>query len=765
MRSANAEARVFVHTGNHEFHLTNGQVSYIVRINDQGKALQLYYGAAVEDRDDFGYLVEMQRRSTASCPIEGNLFYSLEHLRQEFPEYGTTDYRMPAISVLQANGSRITDFRFAGYHVDNGKPKLEGLPSAYVDEDREAVTLSIELADDLTGLTVNLMYTLFADTPVMTRSVAVRNNGNAAVDIERLMSLSLDLPDDDYVFTQLTGSWARERSVVRDHLHPGIQQIGSLRGSASSHIHNPAVALARPDATESCGEVIGAALVYSGNFEAHVEVDPFAVSRLQMGIADFGFTWHLEPGADFQSPEVAFAYSSQGYNGMSHAFHDLVHRHIVRKQWRDRESPVLINNWEATYFDFDEDKLVAIASKAQKMGVELFVLDDGWFGERSNDKAGLGDWSANLKRLPHGLKGLAQRVNDLGMMFGLWFEPEMVNKNSDLYRAHPDWMLSTPGRNASHGRNEYVLNFANSQVVDNIYEQMHAVLSSANIGYIKWDMNRYITEAFDITRGAEHQGEVFHRYILGVYALHERLLKAFPDLIIEGCASGGGRFDLGMLCYSPQIWASDDTDAVERMSIQYGTSMFYPLSSIGSHVSIVPNHQTGREVSLNTRTNVAMFGTFGYELDPAALSEQELAQVSKDIAFFKKHREMIHKGDFYRLVSPFNKNPRHNDSMAWMVVSSDRRSAIVGDYRMLEHPMSPFTRLYLQGLDPTTRYRVTVRGGASTIDGMVFSGEELMRIGMLSTDASASSSAEAGGVNNLGDPHDFDSRLFVLEAC
>ncbi|WEV74317.1 alpha-galactosidase [Bifidobacterium sp. ESL0798] len=765
MQSSYGEARVFVHDDGRQFHLTNGQVSYIIAVNSEGKLLQLYYGAAVRDRDDFGYLIEMQRRSTASCPIEGNLVYSLEHLRQEFPEYGTSDYRMPAISMAQPNGSRITDFRFSSYGIGEGKPKLEGLPATYVNRQDEAVTLSVDLVDEPTGVVATLMYTMFADLPVMARSVRLRNEGKDDVDIERLMSLSFDLPDDDYVFTQLTGSWARERSIVASRLHPGIQQIGSLRGSASSHIHNPAFALASPDATESHGEVIGAAFVYSGNFEAHVEVDPFAVSRVQMGIADFGFTWHLEPGSSFQSPEVVFVYTCEGYNGMSHAFHDLVRRHLVRGPWRDKERPVLINNWEATYFDFDEKALLSIAGQAQKLGVELFVLDDGWFGNRHNDTAGLGDWTPNPERLPHGLNGLAERINGLGMMFGLWFEPEMVNKDSELYRAHPEWMLHTPGRRASHGRNEYVLDFTNPDVVDEIYRQMHTVLSSANIGYIKWDMNRYITEAFDATRGAEHQGEVFHRYILGVYQLHERLLEAFPDLIIEGCASGGGRFDMGMLYYAPQIWTSDDTDAVERMSIQYGTSMFYPLSSMGSHVSIVPNHQTGREVSMNTCANVAMFGTFGYELDPAALSEEELKQVADDVAFFKQNRELIHQGDFYRLVSPFERDSRRNDCMAWMVVSKDRRQAIVGDYRMLEHPMSPFTRLYLQGLDPALRYRIAVRGGASTINGLTFGGDELMRIGMLSTDASASSSAEAGGVNSLGDPHDFDSRLFVLSDC
>ncbi|MCH4160785.1 MAG: alpha-galactosidase [Bifidobacterium sp.] len=757
--------QIFVHDEVREFHLTNSQVSYIFRANDQGKLLHLYYGAAVADRKDFGYLIEMQRRTTAACPIDGNHSYSLEHLRQEFPEYGTSDYRMPAVSIAQSNGSRITDFKFAGYRVEAGKPALANLPASYVDFADKAQTLSIDLVDDLTGVTVTLLYTIFANIPVIARSVRVTNAGTEPLDIERLMSLSVDLPDDDYVSTQLTGSWARERSIVRHHLHPGIQQIGSLRGSASGHVHNPAIALARPDANEQQGDVIGAAFVYSGNFEAHVEVDSFSVSRVQMGIADHGFTWHLEPGESFQSPEAILAFSHKGYNGMSQAFHDLVRRHIVRGPWRDKERPVLINNWEATYFNFDEDKLIAIASKAKEAGVELFVLDDGWFGQRNGDTTGLGDWTPNAQRLPDGMNGLAKRINDMGMMFGLWFEPEMVNKDSNMYRNHPEWALDTPGRHMSQSRNQYVLNFANQEVVDNVFEQMAKVLSSANISYIKWDMNRYITEAYDASRGAQHQGEVFHRYILGMYQLNARLLEAFPDLIIEGCASGGGRFDLGMLCYSPQIWTSDDTDAVERMSIQYGTSMFYPLSSMGSHVSIVPNHQTNRVTTLNTRSNVAMFGTFGYELDLAKLSDEEFREVRDDVAFFKQYREVIHTGSFYRLISPFESDPRDSGKMAWMVVSQDKRTAIVGDYALLQHPMSPFSRLHLQGLEPETHYEVSVFGGASSISGMEFSGGELMHVGMIDSDASTgSSSGEMSDANDLGESHDFDSRIFVLNA-
>lgn len=745
---------VFVH-GN-QFHLTNGTVSYIFAANNEGKLLNLYMGAAVPDREDFGYLVEFQHRPMSTCPIEGDLTYSLEHLRQEFPEYGTSDYRRPAIRIRQANGSTITDFRFEDYRIIPGKPRIPGLPATYVDDVDDATTLEIDLRDDLTGVVCTLSYTIMRNLPVVTRSVRVTNCGNDAVDIERLASFNLDLPDCAYEMTELTGAWARERAIRRQPLHHGTQAIESLRGG-SGHFANPVAAFSRPGTTESTGEVLGVGFVYSGSYTISAQVDTYNVTRVQIGFDDLTFRWHLDAGQTFHAPEAVLVYSGDGYDTMSRAFHQLVLRHLIRGPWRDRERPILINNWEATYFDFDEDQLVSIAAGAKEAGVELFVLDDGWFGERNDDTAGLGDWTPNVTRLPGGLGRLSRRITDLGMKFGLWFEPEMVNKNSDLYRAHPDWIIHTPGRHESHGRNQYVLNFADPAVVDAIYEQMHRLLTDADISYIKWDMNRNISEAYDVTRGAEHQGELFHRYILGVYELHERLLEAFPDLIIEGCSSGGGRFDFGMLYYAPQIWASDNSDAVERIAIQYGTSLFYPLASIGAHVSVVPNHQTGRVTPLNTRINVAMFGTFGFELDLMQLSRDEYVQVVEATAFFKQYRDTIHTGDFHRLISPFDED---RDKAAWMVVSRDQRTAIVADYRILTHPNTGYTRLRLRGLDPQTVYRVTCTG-PSSIDGYVFTGAELMRAGLVSSDAST---GQSGDINPLGHTADFTSRLFVLEA-
>ncbi len=748
-------AAIIVHEHTRQFHLTNGRISYVFHADGQGKLINLYFGAAVPDREDFSYLTEVTHSPTTTCRIPGNLTYTLERMRQEFPEYGGGDYRRPALEVRQGNGSTLTDLTYAGgYRIIAGKPRLAGLPATYVEHDDEATTLEIELIDRPTGLTVTLQYTIFRDQPVIARSVRITNGGGEPVSLERVMSLNLDLPDRNYTMTEFAGAWARERHPHTQPLHYGVQQIESLR-DASGHFLNPCAVFARPATTESQGEAIGVAFEYSGNFDLHAEVDTFDVTRVQVGINDFGFSWRLAPGETFQSPEALLAFSAEGLTGLSHAFHRTVLEHIVRGPWKRRERPVLINNWEATYFDFDEDRLVDIARAARNAGIELFVLDDGWFGARNDDTAGLGDWRPNPRRLPNGLASLARRVNDLGMRFGLWFEPEAVNADSDLYRAHPDWAIRTPGRKPSHGRNEYLLNFADAAVVDNIFEQMSALLGSANISYIKWDMNRFVSEGYDLSRDAEHQGEAYHRYILGVYDLLERLLTAFPELIIEGCASGGGRFDMGMLFYTPQIWCSDDSDAIERLKIQYGTSMFYPLSTMGAHVSITPNHQTMRSAPLATRANVAAFGTFGYELDLGRLSAAELDEVHRQVAWFKRYREILHTGDFHRLIAPYG-----NEKAAWMVVSRDRHTAIVGDYRLLITPNGAFTRLALRGLDAGLTYKVDCTG-ASGIAGRSFTGAELMRIGLVDSDASC---GQMDDVNPLGVTTDFSSRLFVLTA-
>jgi len=729
-----------------QFHLTNGEISYIFRVYEDGKLLQLYYGAVVPERD-YSYLVELQHRPVTTYRKEGDLRYSLEHVRQEFPEYGTTDFRHPAICLRQENGSRITDFVNVSHQIVDGKPALEGLPATYTEAQTEAKTLILTLRDALTEVEVQLFYTIFADWPIIARSSKVINQGRKTCYLESLASLSLDLPDADYDWLQLSGAWARERHIKERPLQQGIQSIESTRGISSPH-HNPFVALKRPETTEFSGPVLGAALVYSGNFLIQTEVDTYDVTRLQIGINPFGFEWKLAAGQSFTSPEALLVYSERGLNGMSQVFHQLFRQRLARGYWRERARPVLINNWEATYFDFSENQLLELAEKAQEVGVELFVLDDGWFGQRTNDRAGLGDWFVNPERLPQGLGSLAERIHGLGMQFGLWFEPEMVNKDSQLYRTHPDWLLAVPDRQPHHGRNQFVLDYSRPEVVDEIFERLSAVIEEAQLDYIKWDMNRPLTDVFSAAWPADQQGEIFHRYVLGVYDLYERLISRYPSLLFESCSSGGGRFDPGMLYYAPQAWTSDDSDAIERLKIQYGTSLLYPLSSMGAHVSIVPNHQTNRLTPLKTRGNVAFFGSFGYELDLNQLSPGELAEVREQIAFYKRHRELIHNGTFYRLQSPF----KGDGQTAWMLVSQDQNTALLGTFKVLNQVNRSHQRLQLKGLAADTVYR---------LEGRSYTGAELMRVGLVTTDASSGQLLED---SEQKPSYDFDSKLWLFEA-
>ncbi len=727
------------------FHLFNDSISYIMTVLPNHHMGQLYFGRRIHHRDDFSYLLEMSPRPMTSCLFEGDRSFSLEHTKQEYGVYGTTDYRRPAVEVLQKNGSRLSDFCYQSHTVTAGKPRLEGLPATYTEEDHEAETLTLRLEDPVTGVVLKLLYTIFEKGGILARSARLENQGREEVHLTTAMSLCLDLPDCDYEWLQFSGAWARERHLKVRRLEQGIQAVESLRGN-SSHQHNPFIVLKRPCADEFQGEVMGFSLVYSGNFLAQAEVDTHDTTRVLLGISPMGFDWKLEPGESFQTPEAVTVYSDKGLNGMSQTFHRLYRKRLARGCWRDRPRPILINNWEATYFDFTEDRLVEIAAKAKESGVELFVLDDGWFGKRSSDHAGLGDWVANPRRLAGGITGLARRIEDMGMKFGLWFEPEMVNKDSDLYRAHPDWILETPGRSASHGRNQYVLDFSRKEVVDCIYGMMAKILEEAKVSYIKWDMNRSITECYSRALPADRQGEVFHRYILGVYDLYERLTSRFPQVLFESCASGGGRFDPGILYYAPQGWASDDSDAVERLKIQYGTSYCYPLSSIGSHVSVAPNHQVFRSTPLKTRANVACFGTFGYELDLNRLSPKEQDMVREQIAFMKEYRELLQFGTFYRLASPFEGN-----ITCWMVVSEDQTQAVVGWYRVLSGVNMPYTRVRLQGLNPDFCYR-------NQETGALHYGDELMNLGLITSDG------QSGQMDGAGEGYgDFMSRLYVLK--
>ncbi len=740
------------HETSRTFHLSDSKISYIMTVLPNGHMGQLYFGKRIHQKEEYPYLLEMVPRPMGSYVFEGERTLSLEHVKQEYGVYGSSDYRFPAVEILQENGSRIVDFRYKGHTVTAGKPELKGLPATYTEKDEEAETLTVVLEDEETGVELELLYTLFAEGGILARSARFVNRGGSAVHLLKAMSLCMDLPDCEYDWIQFSGAWARERHVKERRLEQGIQAVGSMRGH-SSHEHNPFIVLKRPAADEFQGEVIGFSLVYSGNFLAQAEVDAHDTTRVLLGIHPEWFDWKLELGEEFQTPEAVMVYTSGGLNDMSQTFHRLYCKRLARGYWRDRARPVLINNWEATYMDFDEEKLLSIAGKAKESGIELFVLDDGWFGARRDDTAGLGDWKPNTELLPKGITGLAEKIEGMGMKFGLWFEPEMVNKNSELFRAHPDWILAVPGRSQSQGRYQYVLDFSRKEVVDYIYGSMADILGNAKVSYVKWDMNRSITECYCAALPADRQGEVFHRYILGVYDLYERLTAAFPHILFESCASGGARFDPGLLYYAPQAWASDDSDAIERLKIQYGTSYCYPISSIGAHVSAVPNHQVMRSTPLSARADVACFGTFGYELDLNRLTEEEQEEVRRQVEFMKKYRGLLQFGRFYRLKSPFEGNVT-----AWMSVSEDREKAIVGWYRILNGANMPYTRLKLAGLDEERLYTVYEDGKKQG----AFYGDELMNVGLITTDTSAGDVLPGLG-QGLHMGKDFDSRIFVLE--
>ncbi len=748
-------AQIIYNESTREFHLQNSRISYILCLLENGQPGHLYFGKRLTHRDSFQHFIQMRTQSHTAYVYENDFLFSLDTIRQEYPSYGTTDFREPAFEILQENGSRICGFSYKSHTIFRGKKPLSGLPATYTEEGDDAVTLELVLEDPLLETDLVLSYTIYEDYDAVCRSVTFHNHGKQAFSLTRALSMSVDLYDSDFQMLQLDGAWSRERHITSRPLTKGIQSISSARG-ASSADHNPFMVLKRAHTTEFSGEAYGFSLIYSGNFLAQAEVNRYETARISMGINPFGFTWKLKPGEQFQTPEAVMVYSENGLNGMSQNFHNLFNNRLVRGVWRNQERPVLLNNWEATYFNFNEEKILDIAGKAKELGVELFVLDDGWFGKRDDSGSSLGDWYSDLRKLPEGVEGLSKKVAAMGMKFGLWFEPEMVNKVSRLYEEHPDWVIRTPDRHMSHGRNQYVLDFSNKAVVDYIFESMKNVLEHSEISYVKWDMNRNITEAYGSVLEPERQGEFFHRYILGVYDLYDRLTSGFPQILFESCASGGARFDAGMMYYAPQCWASDDTDGAERIKIQYGTSLAYPVSSIGAHVSAVPNHQVKRMTSLSFRAHVAYFGAFGYELDPNELTEDEQQEIREQIRFFKKYRKLIQFGDFYRLRDPFE---NHGDG-AWMVVSKDKNTAVFSYYKVLAQPNPKLRKLVLTGLDPDKKYRCSRTGET-------YYGDELMNMGFLEDPQFTGTSARKDGVrqDSGSDAGDFTSRLYVLECC
>ena len=698
------------------FNLSTSKTSYVLKVLDSNHVAHVYWGKKIKAKN-LDYVLRSKNWGSFLTNTDNIDDFMLEMTPQEYPGYGSTDLRTPAVELQFSDGTSATDFRYESHNIYAGKNKLNDLPATYVEDENEAMTLELTLVDSLKNVKLILSYSVFEEFDAITRSVKIINESNEDVNINRVLSANVDFRDSDYELLQLSGAWARERHIIRKEIRSGSQSIESRRGS-SSHAQNPFMALVRKDTTEQHGEVYGFSLIYSGNFLANVEVDMYENARAQIGINPFDFTWLLKSKEEFTAPEAVLVYSNEGLTGMSHIYNCLYGKRLCKGKYRDEVRPILINNWEATYFDFNETKIKEIAREATNLGMELFVLDDGWFGKRDDDNSSLGDWFVNEEKLKGGLNKLATEINEMGLQFGLWFEPEMVSPISELYKKHPDWCIHIPGRNRSEARRQLILDYSREDVCNYIIEKISEVLSSAPISYVKWDMNRNMSEIGSAKLPANRQREVAHRYILGLYKVLEEITTRFPDVLFESCSGGGGRFDPGMLYYMPQTWTSDNTDAIERLKIQFGTSMVYPNASIGCHVSAVPNHQVDRITPIETRGVVAMSGNFGYELDITKLPESEKEIIKEQVKLYKEIRETIQFGKCYRLSSPFE-----NNDIAWMFISKDCEEIIVSFVRTLAKPNSKFISLKLVGLDESSKYEIL---GENIIVG----GDELMNIGL-----------------------------------
>ncbi len=684
---------------NQIFSLHTKHSTYQMKV-DRDFLIHTYYGPYVGD-SDMSYLARCIDRGFSGNP-DGitDKGYSLDTQLLEYPSYGTGDFRNDCLRVAYADGSQVTDLKYVSHEIKEGKYELEGLPAMYQGEEN-VQTLEVVLQDVYKKLEVILYYGVFENLDVITRACKIVNKGEDKVNLLRAYSMCLDFNNKDMDFVHFYGRHAMERIMERIPLHHGIQSVGSRRGF-SSHQHNPFVVLCAHDAGEDHGNCYGASFVYSGNFAAEAEVTQADCTRMTMGIHDAQFQFELQPQESFTAPEVMLSFSSEGLGTLSRNYHKAIRYHICRGKYKTARRPILINNWEATYFNFNTEKLLDIAREAKKLGIEMLVMDDGWFGKREDDISGLGDWFVNEKKLGGKLKDLVDGVNEIGLKFGIWFEPEMISEDSDLYRAHPDWALKIPGRAPTRGRQQLVLDFSREDVRTYIFDRMCEILESSNIEYVKWDANRHLTDVWSALLPAERQGEVFHRFILGLYDFLEKITQRFPNVLFEGCSGGGGRFDAGMMYYHPQIWCSDDTDAVERLEIQYGTSFAYPVSTMGAHVSVCPNHQTGRSVSMKTRGVVAMSGTFGYELDITKLSEEDKQTVKEQIEAFKKYYDLIQNGDYYRLTDDGRKSP----FVAWEFVSADKKEALL-NVVVLRTKANPILHtVYARGLEADMMYQV-----------------------------------------------------------
>ncbi len=682
------------------FKLDTENSSYIISITDQENFIgHVYYGTRLIE-DDVAYLLRTEEPPYMASINARDRSSFLDTFPMEFPGNSVGDYRESALEILDEQGHQAIQFTYKSHCIYKGKKKIEGLPATFGTE-TDCMTLEIQVEDSVLGVEATLFYSVFKDCDAIARSVKVYNCSKKNIKLTKIFSMSMDMDQRDYQMLTLHGSWARERHMEYRTIGHGKQSVGSVRGE-SSHQEHPFLALVSEKATQEQGEVYGFHFVYSGNFLAQVEENQFDSLRVVMGIHPQNFCYLLEPEQCFSAPEVILVYSNVGLGHMSRSYHDLYRNHLIRSAYKDRKRPILLNNWEATYFDFDTEKLLDIAREAKKDGIEMLVMDDGWFGHRSDDNSSLGDWQVNEEKLVGGLKHLVDEVNKIGLKFGIWFEPEMISPDSELYRAHPDWAIAIPNRTPCRSRNQFVLDLSRSEVVDYVYECVAKILRSANISYVKWDMNRQLSDIGSAALDSDRQGELMHRYVLAVYELQERLTTEFPELLLENCSGGGARFDPGMLYYSPQIWCSDDTDAIERLSIQEGTALIYPLSTMGAHVSDCPNHAVGRVTPFETRGHVALAGTFGYELDITKIPEEDRKMIPEQVAMYHKYNDLVRQGDYYRIAS-YRENHFYD---CYAVVAKDKKEALVTYVQVMARVNYHSRRICIPGLAPDKKYHL-----------------------------------------------------------
>lgn len=712
------------------FKLDTDHTSYVIGISEEGYLGHIYYGRKLKNAGG-EYLLRREEYPFTPATNKREKCAFLDRFPMEYPTGGIGDYRESCLNIKNQQGCIGAELFYTGYEIIKGKPKLEGLPASFGTES-EVETLKILCTDPVLGLEAEFMYSVFYKEDVLTRSVKLSNCGQETLYIDKVYSACLDMDNQDFEMISLHGAWGRERHLQRGSVRYGKQLVSSQKGK-TSHQEHPFLALVTPDTTQEHGEVYAMNFVYSGNFIAQAERSQFDQIRMVMGIHPEGFCWKLEPGQAFWAPETVMVYSGEGLGKMTRSFHDFYREHLIRSPYKYQKRPILINNWEATYFDFDSNKLLDIAREAKKCGIEMLVMDDGWFGKRNGDNCSLGDWTVNEEKITSGLFDLVRQVNEIGLDFGIWFEPEMISPDSELYRAHPDWAIQIDGRETTQCRAQYVLDLSRKEVRDYAYECVAKILRSAPISYVKWDMNRELSNMGSFALKREEQQELSHRYVLGVYEMQERLVQEFPNLLLENCSGGGARFDPGMLYYSPQIWCSDDADAIERLRIQEGTALIYPLSTMGAHVSDCPNHTVGRNTPFMTRGHVALAGTFGYELDVTKISQEERNQIPEQVALYYKYHQLIQVGDYYRITSWSETKPYD----CWEVAAKDKSEILVTYVQVLAEANVHSQIIKLKGLDENAQYQLEENG-------KVYGGDELMYCGFLVKDISG----------------DFQSRLY-----